>query len=142
MTMTKVKSFALAAFVADRASMDTVGTGIQIDWTKFTDAKYGTAGKRRIPAGTAVEPIGTGAVDSPRNLCGPASGTAGKEAWLTKQNIEEDSEWPTGHGAYNGGNVYEALLPDAAGAPRVLPASIKAQLSAAGFKFLVWEDKR
>lgn len=142
MTMTTLKKFGLAAFVADRASMDTVGTGIQIDWTKFTDAKYGPAGKRRIPAGTAIEPIGTGAADSPRYLCGPASGTAGKDAWLTKQAIEEDAEWPTGHGAYNGGNVYEALLPDASGAPRVLAAGLKAQLVAVGFKFLVSEDKR
>lgn len=142
MTLTRIKTFALAAFVADRASMDTVGTGIQIDWSKFTDSKYGTPGQRHIRAGTAVEPVTD--AGAPALLCGPATGTVGRPAFLTKQHMEEDNptEALSGHGAYNGGNVYEALLPDASGTPRVLPAAIKAQLAAVGIKFLIWEDRR
>ena len=140
MTLTKVKTFALAAFVADRASMDTVGTGVQIDWTKFTDPEYGAPGKRVIRAGTAIEP--TGEPGAPALLCGPAKGAGSGNAFLTKQHIEEDDNAAalSGHGAYSAGVVYETLLPDASGAPRKLSDLLKAQLSR--FTFLPYEDRR
>lgn len=139
--MTKLTSFALAAFVADRGSTQTFGTGVQIDWTKFTDAKYGVAGKRSIPAGTILEPVSD--AGAPAYLCGPATGTAGKLAVILKTPAQEDSQADarTGYGAYSGGVVYETLLPDATGAPRVLSAALKTQLTSR-FTFMTYEDKR
>jgi len=138
--MNKLRSFALAAFVADRASMDTYGTGIQLDFSKFTDAKYGAAGKRIIPAGTVVSP--TKEAGKPALLCGPGTGTAGDLHLILKTDAEEDStvDALTGYGAYSGGVVYETLLPDATGTPRVLPAGIRGQLGR--FTFMTYEDKR
>lgn len=139
--MNRLRTYALPAFVADRGSMETFGTGIQLDFTKFTDAKYGTAGKRIIPAGTIIEP--TGEAGKPAYLCGPASGTAGKLALILKYNAEEDStaDALTGYGAYSGGVVYETLLPEASGNPRTLSAALKTQLGGF-FRFMTWEDKR
>lgn len=131
------RNFALPAFVADRTGMQTAGTGVQIDFSKFTDAKYGTAGKRIVPAGTVIEPAdGT-------MVCGPASGTAGKLALILKSDAEEDSKVAaaSGYGAYSGGPVYETLLPDASGNPRTLSAGLKTQLGAR-FTFLLWNDIR
>ncbi|WP_161884060.1 hypothetical protein [Deinococcus alpinitundrae] len=135
------KGYGLAAFVADRGSMETFGTGVQIDFTKFTDAKYGTAGTRVIPAGTIIEP--TGEVGKPAYLCGPASGTAGKLALILKTGAEEDSRADaySGYGAYSGGVVYETLLPDASGSPRVLSAALRTQLGTY-FRLMAYEDKR
>lgn len=87
--MNKLRTFALAAFVAARDSMETFGTGVQLDFSKFTDAKYGTAGTRKIPTGTIIELVAD--VGAPAYLCGPASGTAGKLALILKTNAEEDS---------------------------------------------------
>ncbi|AWN22205.1 hypothetical protein DKM44_02280 [Deinococcus irradiatisoli] len=139
--MSKLRSFALPAFVADRASMETFGTGVQLDFTKFTDAKYGTAGTRRIPAGTIIEPVTT--VGAPAYLCGPASGTAGNLALILKQDAEEDSKADavTGYGAYSGGVVYQTLLPDATGNPRVLSSALKTQLGTF-FRLMTYEDRR
>ncbi|WP_295818884.1 hypothetical protein [uncultured Deinococcus sp.] len=136
-----LKTYGLPAFVADRATMNTFGTGVQIDFSKFTDAKYGVAGKRRVPAGTVIEPVTD--VGAPAYLCGPASGTAGKLALLLKTDAEEDSKVDalTGYGAYAAGVVYETLLPDASGAPRVLSAALKTQLGAR-WTFMKYEDKR
>lgn len=139
--MNKLRTFALAAFVAARDSMETFGTGVQLDFSKFVDAKFGTAGTRKIPAGTVIEP--TGEAGKPAYLCGPASGTAGKLALILKTDAEEDSraDAATGYGAYSGGVVYETLLPDASGNPRILSAALKTQLGTY-FRFMTYEDKR
>ncbi|WP_261665434.1 hypothetical protein [Deinococcus sp. Marseille-Q6407] len=133
--------FGLAPFVADRASMDTAGTGIQIDWSKFTDPKYGAVGKRSIPAGTAVEPTAEAkAGTAPAMLCGPADTARTDPAFLLKTPAIEESrvEAASGYGAYTGGVVYETYLPDAKG--RALSTELKAKLTR--FTFLKAEDKR
>ena len=135
--------FGLAPFVADRASMDTAGTGIQLDWSKFTDPKYGEAGKRSIPAGTAIEPTAEAKANTaPALLCGPADPLTADPAFLLKTPAIENSrvEAESGYGAYTAGVVYETYLPDASGVPRVLGAELKAKLSK--FTFLKAEDKR
>ncbi|MBZ9712186.1 hypothetical protein [Deinococcus multiflagellatus] len=140
--MTVIKKFGLAAFVADRASMATFGTGVQIDFAAFTDAKYGTAGKRVIPAGTIIEPTGNSTTGE--YLCGPGAGTAGKPQLILKTDAEEDGRGmaASGYGAYVGGVVYENVLPDASGSPRVLAnATVRAAL-ATRFTFMKWEDRR
>ncbi|MVN88630.1 hypothetical protein GO986_17990 [Deinococcus sp. HMF7620] len=137
-----LKIYGLPAFVADRSSMDTFGTGVQINFALFTDAKYGTAGSRRIPAGTAIEPTGNGTTGV--YLCGPAAGTAGKPQLLLKTDAEEDSraDAASGYGAYAGGVVYETLLPDASGSPRALANATVRTALATRFVFMTYEDKR
>lgn len=131
--------FGLPAFVADRDTAITYGTGIQLDFSKFIDAKYGEAGKRVIPAGTVIEP--TSEAGKPALLCVPAAATAGKPALILKETVEEELAGTTGHGAWAGGAFYEALLPEASGSPRVLSAAHKTQLGAR-FAFLPSQDIR
>ena len=118
-------------------------TGRQIDWANvaagFLDA---TTGKKVLPAGTVVgELLGTGKV-SPRVVTtNPAMG------FLLQTAVEDSpAAASSGVGVMLGGPVYEALLPDASGTPRVLAAAIKTELAAAvtstGFSFHVYEDLR
>lgn len=142
--MNRIRTFALAAFVADRASMDTLGTGVQLDFAAFTDPKFTVNGKKVIPAGTAISPIGGNGADgkpNPALLCGPA--TAGAQAYLLKTPAEEDStaDALSGYGAYCGGVVYETLLPDASGNPRKLSDAVKTALGS-NFRFMTYEDRR
>jgi hypothetical protein len=121
------------AFIADLHSITLWGTGAQIDWTAFTDAKYGTAGKRKVPAGTVIEFNGAG------KMIPGASGPC----YLTRTDIEEDSRVAalSGYGVITGGNVYETLLPDASGSPRVLTSGQKTALGAR-FVFQPYGDAR
>jgi hypothetical protein len=50
----------------------------------------------------------------------------------------------SGYGLLVGGVVYDTLLPDATGTPRVVPAAYKVELTAAGcgFKFIPYADNR
>lgn len=89
-------------FVADPHSMDHLGTGAQVNFTAFTDAGYGTAGSKVIPAGTRVE-LSAG------KLVPLASG---RPLLLITDAVEGSRVAPlSGYGAYTGGNVYKELLP-------------------------------
>ena len=141
--MKTMKTFGLPIFVADRNSMNTFGTGIQLDFSKFTDPKYGVAGKRTIPAGTAIEPTAEAKAGTAATyLCGPADTAGAGEALILKTDAYEDSKVAaeSGYGAFSAGVVYETYLPDAVGVPRVLPAELKAKLTR--FTFMKAEDKR
>jgi hypothetical protein len=129
-----------ADFVADQNSVDR-SYGYQIDWTNvgagYLDA---STGKHVLPAGTVVGSLlGAGKV-SPRVLTtNPAIGI------LATTAIEGDRA--AGYGAYQvylGGVVYENLLPDSTGAPKVLPAAFKTEMASAGctFKFQQYADNR
>jgi len=118
-------------------------TGRQIDWANvgagYIDA---TTGKKVLPAGTVVgDLLGAGKI-SPRVVTtNPAMGI------LLETAVEDDPAAAlSGYGVMVGGPVYEALLPDASGSPRVLAAAIRTELDAAvtstGFGFHVWEDVR
>lgn len=128
------------SFVVDERSME-VTDGRQIDWANV-GAGYinATTGKKRLPAGTVVGSLLGNGLVSPRVLTtNPATGI------LVSDADEGDlSAAASGYGIYRGGVVYEALLPDAAGAPRVLAAALKTELAAAGctFKFETYADSR
>lgn len=129
-----------ADFVADPQSMER-SIGYQIDWTNVAAGYIDAAtGKKVLPAGTVVGSLlGAGKI-SPRVVTtNPAIGI------LATTAIESDKgAGYTGYGVFVGGVVYEALLPDATGSPKTLPAAYKTELSSAGctFKFHNYADNR
>jgi hypothetical protein len=113
--------------------------GAQIDWAHVSAAYVDAAtGKKVLPGGTVVGSLLGAGLISPRVVTtNPAVGV------LVATAIEGDlSAAKSGVGVYVGGVVYEALLPDAAGSPKVLAAGIKTELTAAGctFKYLPYAD--
>ena len=113
----------IAAFIADPSSITLWGTGAQVNWALFTDAKYGVVGSRKIPSGTVI------AITNGKIVPAAADGS-NAPFYLTRSAAEEDSRVAalSGYGVITGGNVYETLLPDASGSPRVLTAALKTGL--------------
>jgi hypothetical protein len=131
-----------AGFIADHSSI-VRDSGRQVDWANVpaSGATYdATTGKKKLPAGTVCgDTLGTGKI-SPRVVTtNPAVGIIETDA------IEGDTTVPaSGYGFIRGGAVYEALLPEATGSPRVLATAVKTELNAAGmgFDFQKWQDVR
>ncbi len=98
-------------------------------------------GPKMLKAGTAV-----GDAASTTGKLRPRVASSNVAIGLLATNaIENDrSAAQTGYGVIIGGAVYEALLPDAAGSPRVLASGIKTELNAAGtgFAFVLYADDR
>ncbi len=102
-------------------------------------------GKKILPAGAVMGELidltagGPGKV-SPRVVTtNPAIGLLASDA------VEDDPAAAlSGYGLVRGGIVYEALLPDATGTPRILAAAIKTELAAnsKGFVYAVYKDVR
>jgi hypothetical protein len=94
-------------FVADEGSIMQYGLGVSLDFATFTDPKFGTSGKKVIPAGTIVE----------LNAGGQAvvyDGTG--QAYLTAAIGLEQEEQGGSYGTVGlivGGVIFENLLPDA-----------------------------
>lgn len=92
------------------------------------EAVVAGSGSKWLPAGTVVEE----ATASNVTKISPRVGGSGSAAGLLATDANEDStvESKSGYGVFTGGKFYESLLPDAAGSPRVLDATIKAELVA------------
>ncbi len=86
------------------------------------------SGKKFLPAGTIVKESVSGNV---RKII-PRVGNGATAYGIIVSDANEDStvEAKSGYGVYTGGKFYESLLPDAAGTPRVLDATIKSELVA------------
>jgi hypothetical protein len=127
-------------FVVDPSSIEQ-NPGRQIDWANVAAGYIDAAtGKKVLPAGTVIgELLGSGKI-SPRVVTtNPATGI------LATTAIEGDrSAALSGYGVMVGGVIYEALLPDSSGSPKVLAAAIKTELAAADctFKWERYEDNR
>ncbi len=103
-------------FVADIGAMQIQGGGAQIKWSAFTNARYGTAGTRKIPAG---EPVSW---EAATGQLIPSDGTAKTGLLITDAYEDSQNAALTGYGVYVGGPVYLAALP-------VVPAAaVKTQL--------------
>ena len=93
-------------FVADEDSTMLLAMGATVDWTSFTDPKYGTVGKRFIPAGTAVA-ITAGKLVVTDNI---------KTTYLMASDVIENPLFYRGSddtsGLYAGGIFFEDRLPD------------------------------
>ena len=109
-------------FIANVDSMDALAGGATVNIPAFTDAKFGVAGQRLIPAGTAVK------LDPVTGFAIPADATG--PAFLMASDVVENAFFLRGSdgttGLYAGGIVYENELIDAVA--NVLPAPIKAAL--------------
>jgi hypothetical protein len=105
-------------------------------------AVFPGTGAKRLRAGTVVGTLlGAGKV-SPRIVTtNPARGILETDA------VEGDVNAAlSGYGIIIGGAIYEALLPEASGSPRVLAAAVKTELDTpgqgTGFAFLEYIDTR
>lgn len=112
-------SMSMPLWIADYSSLNLHGLGAPMNWAAFTDAKWGTAGRRSIPSGTAVS-LSSGKIV-------PADGSLDTLLLMSDANEASTAESISGYGLATAGNVYEAQLPDSTGAPAVLPAGIKAK---------------
>src|SRR5690349_2793476 len=134
---TTVRATTRQPFVADRDSLIR-DTGHTIDWANVpTDGSYGVTGKRRIPAGTAVGELlsGNGSL-SPRVV------TTNPAVGFLETDADEDNQVDarSGYGLLRGGHLYENLLPQATGSPRVLPSAVKTELNGAGVASFVFSQ--
>lgn len=123
------KTYSLGVpFVADEQSVERIALGGTIKWSAFTDAIFGSAGTRVIPAGTPVKR------DTDKQLIpvlGTTTDTSG--AYLTASDVVENPQIRRGSdrttGLYAGGVYYDDKL------PQTLTA---AQKTALGLKF-TWQ---
>jgi hypothetical protein len=116
--------------------------------TALVDADVATypgapgSGDKVLPAGTVVgELLGTGKVSPRVASTNPAVG------FLETDAVENDPiAAKSGYGMIVGGVLYENLLPDASGSPKVLASAIKTELNTAGvskgFRFEQYADNR
>ena len=113
-------------FVADEESTMMMAVGATIDWNSFTDPKYGTSGRRFIPAGTAVV-ITAGKAVVTDNI---------KPTYLMASDVVETPLFYRGSddttGLYAGGIFFSDRLPDSVAG--VLPA---ATVTAMGVNFVL-----
>ncbi len=111
----KTFTFGLPGWIADPNSVDRHGAGSQINWSAFTNARYGTAGRRKIPSG---EPVSWDA----NGLLIPSDGL-NETALLTTDAFEDSVNAAlTGYGVIVAAVIYYGALP-------IVPiAAVKTQL--------------
>jgi hypothetical protein len=112
--------------------------GHQIDWANVDEDYENDAGKKVLPAGTAVGTLlGSGKI-SPRVVT-----TNPAVALLATSAVEgEESAAATGYGVFLGGVFFENLLPDAVDGE--LDPDIKTELeeNGTGFAWRTYSDNR
>jgi hypothetical protein len=129
-----LQNLATPGFLVDYHSM-IIGTGRQIDWAK-TPVSYvdPVTGKKRIPAGKIVVTLPSG-LAVPHDSTDADAATSTDVALLTTSADEEywkvDSSM-TGYGTIKGGVIYENMLPDSTGNPKVIPTALRNRLLASG----------
>lgn len=106
-------------WVADYNSLTYHGAGAPMNWDAFTDPKYGTAGRKFIPSGTAVS-VSAGKIV-------PADGTLDTLLMISNANQANPSDSPSGYGLVVSGSVYESQLPDSTGVPAQLAGPVRAK---------------
>lgn len=129
--------------IVDGKSIDR-NNGRQIDWASVNASRINaTTNKKEIKAFTVMCELASGKVI-------PRADRTGAEtaSMILETNAIEDD--PTaalsGYGMIIGGSLYENLLPDSTGSPKVLPAAYKTELQTAGvstgFQFEQYADTR
>lgn len=104
-------------WVADYTSLDLHGAGAPINWAAWDTAKYGAAGQRTVPSGTAVSLVDDKIV--------PADGRADTLLLMSDAKEWLPSDSISGYGLVTAGNIYEDQLPDSTGIPAQLPAAVR-----------------
>lgn len=134
---------ATPGFVADPPSM-THNSGRQISWDDVPAAYADDEGNKSIPAGTAMSQLASGQVVPRVDRDVVAAPTEAAIGLLVSSAQENDRNAAlSGYGIYNGGVVYENLLPDFEDAEWT-DGTIPDELAAAGtgFAFETYEDDR
>ena len=115
--------------IADEDSIMLLGLGATVDWASFTDPKFGTAGRRFIPAGTAVA-ITAGKIVVTDGI---------KTTYLMMSDVVESPLFFRGSddtsGLIAGGVIWEDRLPDSTAG--LLPAGTK---TAMGTNFVLTQS--
>ncbi|MVN88776.1 hypothetical protein GO986_18720 [Deinococcus sp. HMF7620] len=111
------RSLSTPVWIADYHSLDFHGAGAPMNWAAWTDAKYGVAGRRLIPSGTAIS-LASGKIV-------PADGTTETFLLLTDAREDSTTDSISGYGVVVRGNVYEGLLPDSSGSLAVLATAVR-----------------
>ncbi len=107
-------------WVADYTSLDLYGGGAPMDWSAWDTAKYGAAGQRAVPSGTAVSLSDAGKII-------PADGS--RDTLLLMSDAKEwlPSDSISGYGLVTAGNIYEDQLPNAVNGK--LPDAVRGKAS-------------
>jgi hypothetical protein len=100
------------------------------------------SGAKFLPAGTVVGTL----LDGP-GKASPRILTTNPAIGILETNATDDpksSDSSTGYGILVGGVIFENLLPEASGSPKVLASAVKTELAAAGtgFAFQQYADSR
>lgn len=144
MTRTDYGNTVKPGFIVDYHSMDQ-GIGGQISWDDVPDSYKDAAGFKVLPAGKVMGVVPSGIkagklVPHDSALIGGANPPATEFALLASGAYENSKVAAlSGYGTIVGGVIYENLLPDSSGAPRVLPAPLKTGLNNSG-KF-TWQRR-
>jgi hypothetical protein len=104
-------------------------------------AQVSGSGKRTILSGTVMEIQSDGKMIPTQD----ASGGTAAHGLLIATAVEESRVAAlSGHGLVIGGVVYDNLLPEAVGSPKVLPSGLKTALAAGskGFVYRQYQDSR
>lgn len=124
--MRTTRNFSLGRkFIADEATKMHYGLGVSVDFAAFTDARYGQAGARIIPAGTVVGLNAQGLATVPAADAAPGS------LYLLASDALERTEQGGSNGQVgliSGAQVYTNFLPDADEGTGELPAALIAGL--------------
>lgn len=96
-------------FTADENSLQRIAMGGTVKMAAFTDASFGTAGQRIIPAGTLVKR------DADKTLIPAVGNEAAGTVYITASDVVENPDLGRGSdlttGLYAGGVFYEDKLP-------------------------------
>lgn len=104
-------------------------------------AVHGGDGAKFVPGGTAVVYLTSGKM-VPYSV--RPNTEAAQGLMVTNATDGSKTDALSGYGVYRGGVMFENLLPDATGTPKVLPTQIKSDLLAngTGFAFEQYSDSR
>ena len=131
-------------FLVDYHSYDQ-GVGGQISWADVPASYVDASGNKALPAGKIVASLISGANAGklvPSDS--PAITTETEYAILISSANEKDrNDAAGGYGTCVAGVIYENLLPDSSGNPKVLAPALKTKLAASGkYVFQVRAESR
>jgi hypothetical protein len=144
MNRTNLGNSVKPGFIVDYHSMDQ-GVGGQISWEDVPDSYKDAAGFKSIPAGKVMGVVPSGVkagklVPHDSALIGGANPAATEFALLASGAYENSKVAAiSGYGTIVGGVIYENLLPDSSGNPKVLAPALKTGLGNSG-KF-TWQRR-
>jgi hypothetical protein len=121
-------------FLVDYHSYDQ-GVGCQISWADVPDSYKDASGNKFLPAGKIVVHLTTGANAGkavPSDSVAVVGGDTDYTILISSANEKDYNDAASGYGTCVSGVLYENLLPDSSGNPKVLAPALKTKLVASG----------